>query len=43
MPHLAHIALLVRDYEPSKLGFTLVEDTHQPEQDRVVPLCAPIV
>ena len=38
MPHLAHIALVVRDYDESlayytaKLGFTLVEDTYQPEQ-----------
>lgn len=40
MPHLAHIALVVRDYDESlayytaKLGFTLVEDTYQPEQDK---------
>lgn len=40
MPHLAHIALLVRDYDEAlafytaKLGFTLVEDTYQPEQDK---------
>lgn len=38
MPHLAHIALLVRDYDEAlafyigKLGFTLVEDTPVPEQ-----------
>ena len=40
MPHLAHIALLVRDYDEAlafyvgKLGFTLVEDTEQPEQGK---------
>lgn len=40
MPHLAHIALIVRDYDEAlafyigKLGFTLVEDTCQPEQDK---------
>ena len=40
MPHLAHIALIVRDYEEAlafyvgKLGFTLVEDIDQPEQDK---------
>ncbi|RYE01432.1 MAG: VOC family protein, partial [Sphingomonadales bacterium] len=40
MPHLAHIALLVRDYDEalayytSTLGFTLVEDTYQPAQDK---------
>ena len=40
MPHLAHIALVVRDYDEAlafyigKLGFTLVEDTHQPEQGK---------
>ncbi len=39
MPHLAHIALIVRDYDEAlafyigRLGFTLVEDTYQPEQD----------
>lgn len=38
MPHLAHIALVVRDYDEAldfyvgKLGFTLVEDSAQPEQ-----------
>ncbi len=37
---LAHIALIVRDYDEAiawytgKLGFTLVEDTYQPEQDK---------
>lgn len=38
--HLAHIALIVRDHDEAlafyvgKLGFTLVEDTYQPEQDK---------
>lgn len=37
---LAHIALIVRDYDEAiawfttKLGFTLIEDTYQPEQDK---------
>lgn len=37
---LAHIALVVRDYDEAlafyvgKLGFTLVGDTHQPEQNK---------
>jgi catechol 2,3-dioxygenase-like lactoylglutathione lyase family enzyme len=37
---LAHIALVVRDYNEAiawftgKLGFTLVEDIYQPEQDK---------
>jgi catechol 2,3-dioxygenase-like lactoylglutathione lyase family enzyme len=40
MPHLAHIALVVRDYDEAlafyvgKLGFELVEDIVQPEQDK---------
>jgi catechol 2,3-dioxygenase-like lactoylglutathione lyase family enzyme len=40
MPHLAHLALVVRDYDEAlafyvgKLGFELVEDTPQPEQDK---------
>ncbi len=40
MPHLAHIALIVRDYDETlafyigTLGFTLVEDTPVPEQDK---------
>ncbi|MGQ0659250.1 VOC family protein [Sphingosinicella sp.] len=39
MPYLAHIALVVRDYDEAiafyvgKLGFTLAEDSYQPEQD----------
>ena len=37
---IAHIALVVRDYDEAldfyinKLGFVLVEDTYQPEQDK---------
>jgi catechol 2,3-dioxygenase-like lactoylglutathione lyase family enzyme len=40
MPHLAHLALIVRDYDEAlafyvgKLGFTLVEDSYQPAQDK---------
>ena len=40
MSHIAHIALIVRDYDEAltfyvgKLGFELVEDTYQPEQDK---------
>lgn len=40
MPHLAHIALIVADYDEAlafyvgKLGFTLVEDTPVPEQGK---------
>ncbi|RYX80029.1 hypothetical protein EON83_30345, partial [bacterium] len=40
MAHLAHIALIIRDYDEAlafytgTLGFTLVEDTYQPEQDK---------
>lgn len=40
MPHLAHIALVVRDYNEAiafyvgKLGFELVEDTYQAAQDK---------
>lgn len=40
MPHLAHIALVVRDYDEAiafyvgKLGFTLVADEYQPAQDK---------
>jgi catechol 2,3-dioxygenase-like lactoylglutathione lyase family enzyme len=36
----AHIALVIRDYDEAvacyvdKLGFTLVEDSYQPEQDK---------
>ena len=44
---LAHVALVVRDYDEAidfytkKLGFTLVEDTYQPEQDKRWVLVAP--
>lgn len=40
MPHLAHIALVVRDYDEAiafyvgKLGFTLMADEYQAEQDK---------
>lgn len=40
MPSLAHIGLIVRNYDEAlafyvgKLGFVLVEDTYQPEQDK---------
>jgi catechol 2,3-dioxygenase-like lactoylglutathione lyase family enzyme len=40
MPHLAHIALVVRDYDETiafyvgKLDFTLVADEYQPAQDK---------
>ncbi|MFL6845592.1 MAG: VOC family protein [Allosphingosinicella sp.] len=44
---LAHIALVVRDYDEAiawftqKLGFTLVEDSYQAEQDKRWVLVAP--
>ena len=44
---LAHIALVVRDYDEAlafyvgKLGFTLVEDSYQPEQDKRWVVIAP--
>ncbi len=44
---LAHIALVIRDYDEAiawfteKLGFTLVADEHQPEQDKRWVLIAP--
>ena len=44
---LAHIALIVRDYDEAiawfagVLGFTLFEDTYQPEQDKRWVLVAP--
>jgi catechol 2,3-dioxygenase-like lactoylglutathione lyase family enzyme len=44
---LAHIALIVRDYDEAiawftgVLGFTLVADEHQPEQDKRWVLVAP--
>jgi catechol 2,3-dioxygenase-like lactoylglutathione lyase family enzyme len=40
MTHVAHIALVVRDYDEAiafyvgKLGFTLVADEYQPEQNK---------
>jgi catechol 2,3-dioxygenase-like lactoylglutathione lyase family enzyme len=40
MPHLAHTALVVRDYDQAlafyvgKLGFELVEDTPIPERNK---------
>jgi catechol 2,3-dioxygenase-like lactoylglutathione lyase family enzyme len=46
MPHLAHISLVVRDYDEAlafyvdKLGFTLVEDTQEPNK-RWVVICPP--
>jgi catechol 2,3-dioxygenase-like lactoylglutathione lyase family enzyme len=47
MPRIAHLALLVRDYDEAlafyigKLGFTLVEDTYQPQQDKRWVVIAP--
>ncbi|HEX4738309.1 MAG TPA: VOC family protein [Allosphingosinicella sp.] len=47
MVRLAHIALIVRDYDEAiawftgKLGFTLIADEHQPEQDKRWVLVAP--
>ena len=44
---LAHIALVIRDYDEAiafytqKLGFTLLEDTYQPEQDKRWVVVAP--
>lgn len=44
---LAHIALVVRDYDEAiqfyteKLGFTLLEDSYQPEQDKRWVVVAP--
>ena len=44
---IAHVALMVRDYDEAiafytqKLGFTLVEDTYQPEQDKRWVVVAP--
>jgi catechol 2,3-dioxygenase-like lactoylglutathione lyase family enzyme len=44
---LAHVALVVRDYDEAiafftqTLSFTLVEDTYQPEQDKRWVLVAP--
>jgi catechol 2,3-dioxygenase-like lactoylglutathione lyase family enzyme len=47
MPRLAHVALVVRDYDEAieffchKLHFTLIEDTYQPEQDKRWVVVAP--
>jgi len=44
---LAHVALVVRDYDEAlafyvgKLGFTVVEDTYQPAQDKRWVVIAP--
>ena len=44
---IAHIALVVRDYDEAidfytrKLGFTLLDDTYQPEQDKRWVVVAP--
>ena len=44
---IVHVALVVRDYDEAiefftaKLGFTLVEDTYQPAQDKRWVLMAP--
>lgn len=44
---IAHIALVVRDYDDAlafycgKLGFELIEDTYQPEQDKRWVVVAP--
>lgn len=44
---IVHIALVVRDYDEAidfytrRLGFTLVEDTYQPEQDKRWVVVAP--
>ena len=46
-PSLTHIALIIRDYDEAiawftgKLGFTLVADEYQPEQDKRWVLVAP--
>ena len=47
MSQLAHVALVVRDYDEAiawfvdKAGFTLVEDAYRPEQDKRWVLIAP--
>ena len=44
---IAHVALVVREYDEAidffvgKLNFTLMEDTHQPEQDKRWVIVAP--
>jgi catechol 2,3-dioxygenase-like lactoylglutathione lyase family enzyme len=46
-PSIVHVALVVRDYDEAiafytqKLGFRLVEDTYQPEQDKRWVVVAP--
>jgi catechol 2,3-dioxygenase-like lactoylglutathione lyase family enzyme len=45
--HIAHVTLVVRDYDEAiafftqTLGFTLVEDSYQPDQDKRWVLIAP--
>jgi catechol 2,3-dioxygenase-like lactoylglutathione lyase family enzyme len=47
MPTIVHVSIVVRDYDEAiafyttKLGFTLVEDTYQPEQDKRWVVVAP--
>ena len=47
MPFIEHVALVVRDYDEAiayftgVLGFTLVEDEYQPEQDKRWVVVAP--
>lgn len=47
MQSIVHVALVVRDYDEAitfytkTLGFTLVEDTYQPEQDKRWVVVAP--
>ena len=47
MPHLTHIAVIVRDYDEAiawftgVLGFTLIEDSYQTEQDKRWVVVAP--
>ena len=44
---IVHVALVVRDYDEAiefytqKLGFALIEDTYQPEQDKRWVVVAP--
>jgi catechol 2,3-dioxygenase-like lactoylglutathione lyase family enzyme len=47
MQSIVHVALVVRDYDEAiefytkKLNFRLVEDVHQPEQDKRWVVVAP--
>ena len=47
MQRIAHVMVVVRDYDEAlafycgKLGFELIEDTHQPEQDKRWVVVAP--